>query len=67
MFVPPTLPAPTPTTPVVAPQQVMKQPRGGEQVRTQTRTAVDATERQEQSYRARPRNEFVGRRLDLFV
>ena len=45
----------------------MKQPRGGEQVRTQTRTAVDATEKQEASYRSRPRNDFVGRRVDLYV
>ncbi len=67
MFVPPAITAPTPTAPVAAPQQVMKQPRGGEQVRTQTRTAVDATEKQEASYRSRPRNDFVGRRVDLYV
>ena len=66
MFVPPTTPAPTPTA-VAAPQQVLKQPRGGEQVRTQTRAAVDAAEKSEHSYRSRPRSDFVGRRVDLFV
>lgn len=66
MFVPPTAPAPTPTA-VVAPQQVAKQPRGSEPVRTQTRNAVDATEKSEHSYRSRPRSDFVGRRVDLYV
>ena len=67
MFVPPTTPAPTPTAQVAAPQQVLKQPRGSQTVRTQTRSAVDATERQDPSYRSRPRSDFVGRRVDLFV
>lgn len=67
MLVPPTIPQPVAPSAIAAPHQAVKQPRGTEQVRTQTRQAVDSTERQEHSYRARARSEYLGSRVDILV
>jgi hypothetical protein len=67
MLVPPAITQPTPVQAIAVPQQLMKQPRGAEQVRTQTRNAVDAPERGERGYRLGHRRDHRGGQVDIFV
>lgn len=52
---------------LAGPQPTTKPQRGGEPVRPQTRTAVEASERSEDSHRSRPREALRGARLDIAV
>lgn len=67
MFIPPTTSQPLPVTALAGSQPAAKQPRGDHQVRPQTRAAVEASERSEDSQRRPGQEGSRGARLDISV